>query len=483
MAKKNRSNGHGIVFYFQGGYGVGKQTTAEALCGHLKLGLLVVDLEKIKEADEISFEKALSLIWREARLKKSAVYWNGFDSILFEDKRLLLELFLQELEKQKSLTFFGGSEIWEPVNALYDLPFVRIEFAHPSFFERLKLWKNSLDGALAKEAEGELESVANKFAFSGGQIRDAVTTARNLAQWRDPKNGHISKADFRAACRLQSNRRLSSLAKKITPFYKWDDIVLPPEKKEQLREVCNYVKYRSLVYGDWGFDKKLSLGKGLNILFTGTSGTGKTMAAEVIAGELGLDLYKIDLSAMISKYIGETEKNLSRIFSEAETSNAILFFDEADALFGKRSEVRDSHDRYANIETSYLLQRMEEYEGVVILATNLCKNMDDAFVRRMHFTIEFPFPSQKYRHRIWEGIWTEKTPRAKDIDLEFMGSRFEIAGGNIKNVALAAAFLAAADGKIVNMKHLINATRREYQKMGKIVADGEFGNYGSHPET
>ncbi len=477
LAEKKESNDHGAVFYFQGGYGVGKQTTAEALCRQLGMGLLVVDLGKIKAAEEISFARTLILIWREARLRKAAIYWNGFDSMLSEDKRELLELFLKELEKQKRVTFLSGSETWEPVNALYDLPFVRIEFASPSYSERMQLWKSSLNGAIPKEADVELEPVANKFAFSGGQIQDAAATARNLAKWRDPENGYINKADLYTACRLQSNRKLSSLAKKIIPFYKWDDIVLPPDKKGQLREVCDYVKYRSVVYDDWGFDKKLSLGKGLNILFAGASGTGKTMAAEVIAGELKLDLYKIDLSSMISKYIDETEKNLSRIFSEAETSNAILFFDEADALLGKRSEVRDSHDRYANIEISYLLQRMEEYEGVVILATNMRKNMDDAFVRRMHFTIEFPFPTDKYRRLIWEGIWSEQTPRSDEIDFEFISRSFEIAGGNIKNVALAAAFMAAADGKVVNMTHLVNATKREYQKMGKVVVDGEFGSY------
>ena len=202
----------------------------------------------------------------------------------------------------------------------------------------------------------------------------------------------MTAADLQAACRLQSNRKLAELARKITPHYTWGDIVLPADRLQQLREICNQVKYRARVYDEWGFDRKLSLGKGLNVLFAGPSGTGKTMAAEIMAGELGLDLYKIDLSTVVSKYIGETEKNLARIFDEAETRNAILFFDEADALFGKRSEVHDSHDRYANIEISYLLQRMEEYDGVAILATNLHKNMDEAFVRRMHFTVEFPFP-------------------------------------------------------------------------------------------
>jgi SpoVK/Ycf46/Vps4 family AAA+-type ATPase len=198
------------------------------------------------------------------------------------------------------------------------------------------------------------------------------------------------------------------------------------------------------------------------------------MAAEIIAGELGLDLYKIDLSGIVSKYIGETEKNLSRIFSEAETANAILFFDEADALFGKRSEVRDSHDRYANIEVGYLLQKMEEYEGIVILATNFRKNMDEAFVRRMHFMVDFPFPDDADRKRIWETIWPEETPRRADVDFDHVARRFEIAGGNIKNIALAAAFLAADNGGAVNMQHVLHATRREYQKMGKVVSRGEF---------
>jgi SpoVK/Ycf46/Vps4 family AAA+-type ATPase len=198
------------------------------------------------------------------------------------------------------------------------------------------------------------------------------------------------------------------------------------------------------------------------------------MAAEIIAGELGLELYKIDLSTVVSKYIGETEKNLSGIFAEAETANAILFFDEADALFGKRSEVRDSHDRYANIETGYLLQRMEEYEGVVILATNLRKNMDEAFVRRLHFTVEFPFPGEKDRHKIWLSIWPAETPRDPALDLNFMARRFEISGGNIRNIALAAAFLAADDGGRVDTTHLLRATKREYQKMGKVLIQEDF---------
>ena len=215
----------------------------------------------------------------------------------------------------------------------------------------------------------------------------------------------------------------------------------------------------------------------MNVLFAGESGTGKTMAADILAGELGLDLYKIDLSGIISKYIGETEKNLDRIFTEARTSNSILFFDEADAVFGKRSEVRDSHDRYANIEISYLLQKMEDYDGVVILATNLRSNMDDAFVRRMHFVVDFPIPEAEDRLLIWRVHFPKSAPRGDDLDLEFMAQRFKITGGNIRNIVLGGAFLAAEDNQPIRMKHLILAARRELQKMGRLVRELDFGQY------
>ena len=366
---------------------------------------------------------------------------------------------------------------WEPAGVHRDLPFLRVELLRPTHGERRQLWSRALASEVPAADDVDLDAISGKFRFSGGQILDAARTARNLARWRDPDSGQVNAADLGAACRLQSSRKLGELARKITPHYAWGDIVLPPERMAQLVEIVNHLKYRARVYEEWGFDHKLAMGKGLNVLFAGPSGTGKTMAADVMAGELGLDLYKIDLSSVVSKYIGETEKNLARIFEEAETSNAILFFDEADALFGKRSEVRDSHDRYANIEISYLLQRMEEYDGMAILATNLNKNLDEAFVRRMHFTVEFPFPNERNRRRIWEKIWPAATPRSMDLDLDFMARRFEIAGGSIRNIAVAAAFLAADDGAVVNMAHLVRATQREYQKMGKLVVEGEFGEY------
>src|SRR6185369_614729 len=387
-------------------------------CGELGLRLLALEIDRMLALDDAAFETALDLACREAVLQGAALLWRGFDLLLADDRAARRGRFLAALEERRGLTFLAGEIHWEPADALHGVAFHRVELLPPRHLERLELWRRALQGL----HDGlDLDAVAAKFRLTGGQVRDAASTARNLARGR---GGQLETADLHAACRLQSNQKLTALAQKITPRYQWNDIVLPAGRLEQLREICHSMRHRPRVYEEWGFGRKLSLGKGLNVLFAGPPGTGKTMAAEVLAGDLGLDLYKIDISAMVSKYIGETEKNLSRIF-------------------GKRTAVQDAHDRYANIEVSYLLQRIEEYEGMVILATNLRNNIDDAFVRRIHFMIELPFPSAVDRRRIWEGIWPAGMPRSADLDLEFMARRFEFPGGNIKNIALAAAFLAA----------------------------------------
>jgi SpoVK/Ycf46/Vps4 family AAA+-type ATPase len=237
--------------------------------------------------------------------------------------------------------------------------------------------------------------------------------------------------------------------------------------------MADQIRFRGLVHDTWGFADRLA-SRGLNLLFAGPPGTGKTMAASVLANSVGVDLYAIDLSATVSKYIGETEKQLERIFAEAQAGQAMLLFDEADALFGKRTSVRDAHDRYANLETSYLLQKLEDHDGTVILATNLRKNMDDAFVRRLHATIDFPLPGPAERLRIWQRCWPPRAPRHPDIDLETLARTVEVSGGNIRNIVLAGAFLAAADGGMIRMGHLVEATRAEYRKLGKLLSEGEL---------
>jgi hypothetical protein len=279
--------------------------------------------------------------------------------------------------------------------------------------------------------------------------------------------GHADMADRAAVQRAHSSAALAAIATRVVPCADWEDIVLPADAVAQLRELCERVARRGRVFDDWGFGRTLSRGRGTAALFSGGSGTGKTMAAEVVARTLGLDLYRIDLARVVSKYIGETEKNLDRVFTAAEAANAILFFDEADALFGKRSDVNDAHDRYANIEVSYLLQKMEDYDGLAILATNLPDNLDPAFTRRIATHIYFPFPDAAARLQIWQRAWPREVPVASDLDLAAIARDLKVAGGSIKNIALTAAFSAAGNGGSVSRAHLFHAVRREQQKSGR----------------
>lgn len=463
-----------LICYLHGGVGVGKHTVAALLCQAANdKPLLTVDLALLPPGPAV-LEPLLRLVYREATLQNAAVYWAHFEKLLADDQTAALRVFLAAAERWPGLTFLASQLAWQPTQVLTGNRFVSLTLPIPSANERAQIWARAMQQKALPPAGFDLPALANKFHFSGGQIHAALATAHNLAYARAPLAPQVTPADLSLACRLQSNRKLHELARKITPQAGWGDLVLPPAQLEQLQEVRAAVKQRAHVYEAWGFAHKLVRGQGLNILFAGPSGTGKTLAAEIIAGELGLDLYQIDLSTLVSKYIGETEKNLARIFAEAETSNAILFFDEADALFGKRTEVRDAHDRYANIETSYLLQQMEAYRGVVILATNLRKNMDEAFVRRLHYSVEFPWPGAGERQRIWERIWPTATPCSADLDWAALARNIDVAGGNIRNIALAAAFLAAEDGGVVALPHILRATRREYQKMGKVLTGKEL---------
>ena len=462
------------IFYFQGPYGVGKQITAEALFREKNLKTLIIDGSICAKKERQDLDQLVMWAIRETKIQRAGLLLREVDEFLDGEREQELRRIVGMMYDQRIPVVLTGCKSWEFVDCAKSPVFLRYDFPRPGFRERLGYWRQTLSNAGCGEGLYDLEDVANRFRLTYGQIEEGRIIAQNIARRRRSESTPIVTGEIYEACRMNSNRKLYSLAQHIKPRYSWEDIVLSPDRLRQLEEIVHFVKYRGTVYDLWGFDRKLSLGKGLNTLFAGPSGTGKTMAAEVIAHELELDLYKIDLSKIVSKYIGETEKNLARIFEEAATSNAILFFDEADALFGKRSEVKDSHDRYANIEVGYLLQKMEEYEGIVILATNFRKNLDEAFVRRMHMTIDFQYPGHKERQEIWEKVWPVSTPLNQDIDLEFMATRFQLSGGNIKNVAIGAAFLAMEDGREIAMRHLLHATRREFQKMGKVLSEEEF---------
>jgi len=463
-----QSNTEALRLHFRGPASTAKRQTAEAVAGQKPL--IVVDIEQVPD-----FDQSFRLILREARFRSAILYFENVDVLLNEERAVTYRQFLKTLNQASSTIILSGEK---PLGS--SLRAYEVEFRVPDFVQRRNCWEASLSRrSVVLDAE-VLDSLAGSFRLTSSEIETAVTAAIDRAHWRaaeqpvnDPFSAQPTPQDLFACARARSNHNLGRFARKIELKYNRADLVLPADQLSQLGEICSRYKHQQVVYGNWGFGRKLSLGRGLSALFCGHPGTGKTMAAEVIANELLLDLYKIDLSQVVSKYIGETEKSLNSIFQEAQASNAILLFDEADALFGKRTEVKDSHDRYANIEVSYLLQKMEEYDGIAILATNLRKNMDEAFLRRLQCIIDFPFPDEEQRKRIWEVIFPREAPIAEDVNFDLLARTIRLAGGNLKNIGLAAAFYAANDGGVIRQQHLTSATRREFQKLGQSWSESE----------
>ncbi|MDP8993239.1 MAG: ATP-binding protein [Actinomycetota bacterium] len=359
----------------------------------------------------------------------------------------------------------SGSEALGGVNP----PGLRLEVGKPTMSEQRHLWQSAL-GPLAEDLNGGLGVLVAQFDVDADTI--AAAAAEACCGPPEPDAVMIRLWD---ACRSQGRPRLDDLAQRVTPVASWNDLVLPGAQRQTLEDIAAHVRQRTKVYDDWGFAAKGSRGLGISAAFAGPSGTGKTMAAEVLANELRLELYRIDLSAVVSKYIGETEKNLRRLFDAAEGTGAILLFDEADALFGKRTEVKDSHDRYANIEVSYLLQRMETYRGLAILTTNFEQALDTAFLRRIRFVVQFPIPDAAQRQEIWRRLFPAATP-VDALDLAQLAC-LSIPGGNIRNIGLNAAFLAADAGQPVSMELLRRSVRSEYAKLNRPLSEIETGGW------
>ncbi len=346
-----------------------------------------------------------------------------------------------------------------------------IDATTPTAAERGAIWRSALPDA-ADQAEIGREIDRLPFRLAPEQV---IRAARSATLHALAEGGGLEPRHLYGGARAQNAAGLERLARRIEPVVAWPDLVLPRPVLGQLRELAGRARHRDLVLDEWGMGRRSSKGRGITALFAGDSGTGKTMSAEVIAGELGLDLYVIDLSTVVDKYIGETEKNLDRVFSEADRVNGILLFDEADSIFGKRSEVKDARDRYANVEVAYLLQRMEQFDGMAILTTNLRANVDEAFVRRLDSIIDFPMPEVDDRLRIWQTNLPASLPLAADIDLAFLARAFKLSGGNIRNVAVGAAYRAAEAGRPLSMADLVRETEREYRKLGRLVVESEFG--------
>lgn len=469
--------GNSIVFYFRGPAGVGKRLQVKHFCSFFNQPLMLVDLCRAA-GSETPLGYLMGHIAREAVLQQAVLCFYNFNVLLAggDDFRKSLSDLTDVINMFSGIVFLLSDCDWKPAELIKRHLFINIEFKIPQDFDRQRLWEFFSRGCSFEDGI-DWGALAGKFRFTPGQIKNAVQAARDMASWRHGGGGKIGADEINRSCYAQVHHKLGERAAMILPVYGWDDIVLPREQRQLLKNACNQMRYRHIVYGQWGFENKLSYGKGLSMLFSGPPGTGKTMAAQVVAKELRMELYKIDISQVVSKYIGETEKNLQQVFHEAQLSSAILFFDESDALFGKRSEVKDAHDRYANIETAFLLQKVEEYEGITVLATNYAQNIDEAFMRRINFIIEFPFPDAEHREKIWRSVFPPEAPIADDVDFEFVSRKFELAGGNIKNIAVSAAFLAAEEGRAVGMRHIINAARYELRKMGKVLLREDLGEY------
>jgi hypothetical protein len=345
-----------------------------------------------------------------------------------------------------------------------------IDVPAPTMAEQIALWRDAL--GTAAPVDNELDRLVGQFSMTPASIRAIVADA--TAGGAEAHSGALHDALW-WGCRAHARPAVEALAQRIDPAASWDDLVLPAAHRQTLLDIAANARQRAKVYEGWGFGRSGARGLGISVLFAGASGTGKTLAAEVLAHDLGVDLYRIDLSQVVSKYIGETEKNLRRVFSAAEHGGCALLFDEADAIFGKRSEVKDSHDRYANIEVSYLLQRMESYRGIAILTTNHRSALDPAFLRRLRFVIEFPFPDEAQRRAIWQRVFPPATPlHALDWD---QLAKLNVPGGVIRNIAILGAFLAADAGEAVGMRHLLRAAQTEYAKLERPLTQAEVAGW------
>jgi hypothetical protein len=465
--------GQRLIYVREVGIGIGPSVAAAALLANNR-PVLGIDLGRTAAGRDP--RQAIAVAGREALLRGAGVVAGPVEA-LSQGHQEALRL-LADLPVPVAVI---GAATWDPqwtdsVPLVLDAPTLT-----PA--ERIVLWMREIGresvGADNTPADARDTSVIpTHFVLGPGQVARAVRAAAAAAL---VGTGAITADDLRRGARAQNAAGLERLARRVEPAVGWSDIVLPEASRSQLRDLASRARNRDQVLVEWKMRKGGGRGRGVTALFAGDSGTGKTMSAEVIAGELGLDLYTVNLATVVDKYVGETEKNLERIFTEAGGVNAVLLFDEADAIFGKRSEVRDAHDRYANIESAYLLQRMETFDGLAILATNLRSNIDDAFTRRLDMIIDFPAPDETSRLAIWRQCLRPPVPCADGLDLTFCATAFTLSGGNIRSAATTAAYLAAGNNGVIGMPELISAIQQEYRKLGRLVLEREFGPYFSKP--
>lgn len=380
----------------------------------------------------------------------------------------MLELFM----KKDSILFLLGEK---PLGLARQYPELwEVSYENSDAQRNIMLWKDMAEHYSIEESS-EIDIFADTYHFTPVQIERIFQNAQKRSILR--KSDCIQREDIKEECIRETSSSGNNRITVMDTGYKWGDLVLPKQQKEQMKAACNRIRYKHWIYHIWGFDKKVAYGRGVSMIFSGPPGTGKTMSAGIIADYLGTSLYRVNLAAVVSKYIGETEKNLNAVFEAVKRGQGVLFFDEADVLFGRRTEVKDSNDKHSNMETAFLLQKMEEYEGIVILATNYIQNIDDAFKRRIQFFVEFPFPDVDCRRQLWKKVFPEQIEFEEVPDYEFLAVNFELSGSHIKNIAVQAAFFAADEKKGVNMEHIMKALQIEVRKMGKRISREDLHEY------
>jgi SpoVK/Ycf46/Vps4 family AAA+-type ATPase len=380
---------------------------------------------------------------------------------------------------ENQITIFTVSKEKLPLKEMTHVEYAQLELPTPDNGEREELWAHYAQGYVFED-DVDLPEMATKFLFTAGKIKGALKMSRSLAAMK--KKEKIPRDSLFEACYNQMSHELTQKATKIKATYTWDDIVMSPDQRQALEYACDQMRYRKQVYEDWDYNRKYPYGRGLSVLLFGAPGTGKSMCAQVLANALNLELYRVDLSKVVDKYVGETEKSISMIFREAKKCNVVLFFDECDTLFAKRADDGGANQSSNNNKTALLLQEVEAYDGVSVLATNYKHNIDPAFFRRMKFIVEFQFPDPETRFILWNTTIPKNTPLAEDVDVRFLADKFEFVGGNIKNCILNAAFLAAGDPEAngeVHMKHYLQAIRYEFVKTGKVFTRSDFEPYAS----
>lgn len=469
-----QQQGRAPLVQLAGEEGSGRRFLLRHACRTAGLTLLMVDYRRIAGRSLAELQAISRAIRREAMLSGTAVCFAGLSQTAFPNDAAWRGFERDFLHPLYSLNtpLFVCTDPSAQLIAIFSRYLDRLDLQPLHRDERIALWEGYC-GLLGLDKRVDCEAAGTKFRLTPLEIFKACDRlAHSLSE------GPFSEAEVSQACNQVLPPPASGSIKLIDTRYTLEDLKLPAEQKRKLLNICSHVRYQRLVYDQWGMESRYAYGKNISALFVGPPGTGKTMAAHALSTELNIPLYRIDLSQVVDKYIGETEKRLEEIFSLAEKSNTILFFDEADAIFGKRSEVNDAKDKYANTEVSYILQRIEQYDGIVLLATNYKKNIDEAFMRRMRYLIEFQLPGETQRLEIWQYAFAPGVPLA-GIDFEYLARQFELAGGAIKNIALNATFRAADEGHPVTMKNILDSIRDENLKMGKTMLKQDFAEYGA----